>query len=1259
MGHTSVRIPRWVALSTLLSWFVCLSVQGETRLFTGDELYRIIWTIDAESGIVLNAFAAPSAVDGGHSDVGPLPVTSGLAFDGVDLFYTRGTADSIWVLDPDTGAIRRTLQKPLRELTGLATDGESLFAVAPSPQGGPIYVLDLTTGALLRRLELPRARAGLTYAGPRGTLFVSIGALEIREVDPLTGETLQSFVPPGSLAGLSYSSSAGALFAVDASGTFYRINPDGGAVLAAYNAYDAYGDVLPAVSSLATDEVTPAPAGDAAVEEEGEGEGGGERPATLLYEAQDATGSVGETIEVPVLLTASEAAEAFVVALVHAPSVLRIDEITIEDTVTAENGADFFSEEVFSNGGTLGVVMDILAPFEDNKIPAGSDLVIARYKYICFLADLEEEIETEVRFVDGVLGDPVKYNVVVFSGQSHSPDTSPGRVFCEPRKPVEGGPEFYCGGPLGPDGLPTPLAAGSGEEVEVSLYYAFPDPKGGVVQGLSMALAYDCRLTCLDDTFNVPPESITAQVNADFVQFHCDNDPGDGDGCEMVFGVLVDSFPPFDGRALPPTEHPLLLAKVNMRIGPGVDAGECLEMRFRDGVNGSGNVPVRNLVAVENMSFPVELFPCDVCVTAVGPSFYAGGSTLDENDLPEVVVGEPGEVVEVCLWYRSPSDDILSLTQAIRFDCNLECLEGTFRIDEQIPELQEADLVELRCESDPDDGDGCEMVLTVVFSDPGISGGALLPATNRPRRLGCVDMRISDEAPPGRCNVLEYLDGINGTGDTPINNEVQFLNETVSPDTFDGLVCVEALLPRFFCGGSTLGDDGLPVPAGDGTRWKTTELCFWYSSPVDELTTRDEIQGLSMSIAVDCGLTCVEDSFYFPPGSITDEVQPEFVEFHCDNDPMDGDGCEIVLGIVVEAFPPFTGRTLPPSDTPLLIGCVDMEIDKRAAADLCLPVVFRDKLDGTGNVPVKNLVAVNNESVSPEKHDCELCIDVLGVEFFCGGTELGPDGLPAPAEGIAGSRAELCFWYRSPEDHAVGHEQRDHLQGLTMALAYDCRLTCIEESFRIPEDSVAHAIGVEFVTFDCDSDPNDGDGCQLVLGILVDTEPPFDGRTLPPTEVPLKLACVDMLIPGESECDDCLPVTFENKIDGSGNVPVSNLVAADDYSYWAITQNCLVCTAAEPIHFIRGDCNFDGELDVSDAAMIISTLFGEGTWKPLPRCLDACDTNDDGRLDLADAHSVLIYVFTLRKWLPPDPGPIEPGPDPTDDKLSCELEPCP
>jgi hypothetical protein len=414
-----------------------------------------------------------------------------------------------------------------------------------------------------------------------------------------------------------------------------------------------------------------------------------------------------------------------------------------------------------------------------------------------------------------------------------------------------------------------------------------------------------------------------------------------------------------------------------------------------------------------------------------------------------------------------------------------------------------------------------------------------------------------------------------------------------------------------------------------------------------------------MSIAVDCGLTCVEDSFYFPPGSITDEVQPEFVEFHCDNDPMDGDGCEIVLGVVVEAFPPFMGRTLPPSDTPLLIGCVDMEIDKRAAEDLCLPVVFRDKLDGTGNVPVKNLVAVNNESVSPETHDCELCIDVLGVEFFCGGTELGPDGLPVPAEGIAGQRAELCFWYRSPEDHAVGHAQQDHLQGLTMALAYDCRLTCIEESFRIPEDSVAHAIGVEFVTFDCDSDPNDGDGCQLVLGILVDTEPPFDGRTLPPTEVPLKLACVDMLIPGESECDDCLPVTFENKIDGSGNVPVSNLVAADDYSYWAITHNCVVCTAAEPIHFIRGDCNFDGELDVSDAAMIISTLFGEGTWKPLPRCLDACDTNDDGRLDLADAHSVLIYVFTLRKWLPPDPGPTEPGPDPTDDKLGCELEPCP
>ena len=148
-----------------------------------------------------------------------------------------------------------------------------------------------------------------------------------------------------------------------------------------------------------------------------------------------------------------------------------------------------------------------------------------------------------------------------------------------------------------------------------------------------------------------------------------------------------------------------------------------------------------------------------------------------------------------------------------------------------------------------------------------------------------------------------------------------------------------------------------------------------------------------------------------------------------------------------------------------------------------------------------------------------------------------------------------------------------------------------------------------------------------------------------------------MIVPDGAECGRCFGVRFENAINGTGKVPVWNLIVAGDNSYLAKTTNCEICIVEEPV-FVRGDCNFDGEVDVSDPAAIVSFLFAEGTWKFPPVCIDACDTNDDGRLDLADAHATLFYNFNMGYMIPP-PGPLTPGVDPTDDKLDCEVDPCP
>ncbi|MBI4601803.1 MAG: PKD domain-containing protein [Planctomycetes bacterium] len=81
---------------------------------------------------------------------------------------------------------------------------------------------------------------------------------------------------------------------------------------------------------------------------------------------------------------------------------------------------------------------------------------------------------------------------------------------------------------------------------------------------------------------------------------------------------------------------------------------------------------------------------------------------------------------------------------------------------------------------------------------------------------------------------------------------------------------------------------------------------------------------------------------------------------------------------------------------------------------------------------------------------------------------------------------------------------------------------------------------------------------------------------------------------------------------------------------------------------IRGDCNMDGALDISDAIHSLSGLFLSGGGFA---CDDACDSNDDGRLDISDPKYALNYLY-LGGAAPPAPFPLA-GLDPTPDPLDC------
>ncbi len=86
--------------------------------------------------------------------------------------------------------------------------------------------------------------------------------------------------------------------------------------------------------------------------------------------------------------------------------------------------------------------------------------------------------------------------------------------------------------------------------------------------------------------------------------------------------------------------------------------------------------------------------------------------------------------------------------------------------------------------------------------------------------------------------------------------------------------------------------------------------------------------------------------------------------------------------------------------------------------------------------------------------------------------------------------------------------------------------------------------------------------------------------------------------------------------------------------------------------FRRGDCNDDGNVDISDPIFTLRSLFLD---EEEPDCGDACDSNDDGAIDIADATMSLGALF-LRQGPIPSPGVSDCGVDPTtEDGIGCEL----
>ena len=260
---------------------------------------------------------------------------------------------------------------------------------------------------------------------------------------------------------------------------------------------------------------------------------------------------------------------------------------------------------------------------------------------------------------------------------------------------------------------------------------------------------------------------------------------------------------------------------------------------------------------------------------------------------------------------------------------------------------------------------------------------------------------------------------------------------------------------------------------------------------------------------------------------------------------------------------------------------------------------------------------------------------VLLVAFtgsLCGGEAVYDILDSAAAFGQRGVRVGIAASFPQPA------------QGFSMALRHDCR-TCNIWGMTI-ENTIVEAADFASLTVDPESR-------TMVIGLLMDGSPPFDGELIPALDDPQPVLYLLLDVEEEALAGKYL-FSFVPEGLPSGAAWVRNVYAAANESIAVTDLHGGILTLQEgpadgiPL-FLRGDGNQDLAIDVSDAVFILGYLYRN---EHVPRCLDACDTNDDGDLDIGDAIYVLSLLFDNGP-LPPIPRG-QPGIDWTPDDLTCD-----
>ena len=310
--------------------------------------------------------------------------------------------------------------------------------------------------------------------------------------------------------------------------------------------------------------------------------------------------------------------------------------------------------EILTNGFTLGVVLDAVAPFDGQAIAAGSGQDIGNFtaQSVVVLSQGDADVVTGFDFVDGTFNSPALTNLLVQGGQSV--DASNGLTLSGDTSAMSIGAP-----PPATLSVEDATADSSGEGTARILLENSGETQGFVLSITHAAAALTLDSIDLDGT-------VTDSVGAEFTAI---NTYSGGGTC----GVVLDFSAPFDGQTIPAGvgSH---IANYNYSDtvevyfeGDPIPADQITNLIFTDGAFGAP--PLNNVVVTGGLSISPDVVDGTFSTPPVAiPSEDTVLWMETDFDGGDAYVGEVGNL---CFYYADADDNIQGLTMTACYDCDL------------------------------------------------------------------------------------------------------------------------------------------------------------------------------------------------------------------------------------------------------------------------------------------------------------------------------------------------------------------------------------------------------------------------------------------------------------------------------------------------------------------------------------------------------------------------------------------------------------